>query len=227
MIFLGMDTSTSCGTVALVSEKGLIAEYSLNLSRTHSQRLLPGIEKILKDTGMRLDQIDGIAVTVGPGSFTGLRIGLSTAKALALATRNPLVGIPSLDVLAENVPYCSLTLCPVLDARRGELFAAFYRWKQEGSLERFTDYLSIQPDMLLERIEEPVLFVGDGALHYEDKLRDKGPLVSIAPAELHYPRASVLCRLAMVQREKEGGVHPRDLKALYVRASDAELKHHP
>lgn len=218
-----MDTSTSCGTVALVSRQGLLAEYSLNIARTHSERLLPTVKQILSDTAVRLDQIDGIAVTVGPGSFTGLRIGLSTAKALALATGKSLVGVPTLDVLAENVPYCTTALCPALDARRGELFVAFYRWKEDGILERYTEYLSIRPDTLLEKMREPVLLFGNGALLYRDRFLGKGIPVSCAPAELHYPRASVLCRLAMVQWEREGGTDPHDLRALYVRPSDAEI----
>jgi tRNA threonylcarbamoyladenosine biosynthesis protein TsaB len=224
MTFLGMDTSTPCGTIALVSDQGLVAEYSLNVARTHSVRLIPVIERILGDTGTDLDQIDGIAVTLGPGSFTGLRIGLATAKALALSTEKPLVGIATLDVLAANVPYCPLLLCPALDARKGELFAAFYRWTDGYHLERYTDYLSLSPDALIDRIEGPVLFLGSGSLHYKDTLCSRLPAVSFAPLELHYPRASVLCRLALAKYQKEGGVHPHDLKALYVRASDAEVK---
>ncbi len=130
MLILGIDTSTSCGSIALVDSQKPLGEWNLNVRKTHVGRLLPGIQHLLGETGIEIGQIDGFAVAVGPGSFTGLRIALTTAKTLSLVTGKPLAGIPTLDVLVENVPFTEGLVCPALDARRGEIFAAMYR---EGS----------------------------------------------------------------------------------------------
>lgn len=227
MLVLGIDTSTSCGTVALATELGLVAEYTLNVQRTHSARLLPILKRMLEDTGLSVGRIDVIAVAQGPGSFTGLRIGIAAAKALAFALNKPTVGIPTLDVLAHNSPQCRLPICAALDARKSEVFAAFYRWDagNAAGLSRLSDYLCITPEGLAERIVTPVLLLGDGVLRYGDVLRraSGSGLLCFAPSELHHPRASVLCRLALEKWGQGGGLHPRDLRPLYLRPSDAEL----
>src|SRR5574341_1913357 len=105
MLVMGIETSTMQGGVALVSEQGLLSEYLLNVKATHTERLLPSIDQVLRDAGNTLDQVEGLAVAVGPGSFTGLRIGLSTAKGLAAAAGTPLVGVPSLRALAWGLPF--------------------------------------------------------------------------------------------------------------------------
>jgi tRNA threonylcarbamoyladenosine biosynthesis protein TsaB len=222
MLFLGMDTSTSCGSIALVNGNKLLAECDLNLPRTHAARLLPGIQHLLQEAGVEIGQVDGVAVATGPGSFTGLRIALTTAKTLSLVTGKPLVGIPTLDVLVENVPFATGLVCPVLDARKGEIFAAFYR-KGEGRTDLLTDYLSISPDALLTMIREPALLLGDAVAVYGDRLKQGCEhKVTFAPPECHFPRASILCRLAMWKFSESGPTHPRDLQALYARGADAE-----
>lgn len=228
VLLLGIDTSTSCGTVALASELGLVAEYNLNIERTHSARLLPILKGMLGYTGLSLSRIDLVAVAQGPGSFTGLRIGIAAAKALAFALNKPIVGIPTLDVLAHNTPQCRLSICAALDARKSEVFAAFYRSNPDNpgaGLSRLSDYLCVTPEGLAERIVTPVLLLGDGVVRYGDIVRRRSGsgLVFFAPSELNYPRASVLCRLAFEKWCQEGGLHPRDLRPLYVRPSDAEL----
>jgi len=232
MIFLGIETSTSCGSIALAERDRVLAEWNLNLSKTHSERLLPDLAHMLLSAGMKMDQIDVIAVSIGPGSFTGLRIGLTTAKALALAKAKPMVGIPTLDVLAENVLTSEILVCPALDARRGELFASLYRREPPGRSSRVTEYLSVTPERLMERIGEPTLFLGDGALLYRDRLLSQASHeICFAPLEYNAPRATALCRLALQKYSVEGGIHARDIQALYVRASDSEFirsqKHHP
>ena len=116
MLILGLDTSTSCGSIALVDSEKPLGEWNLNVRKTHVGRLLPGIQHLLGETGIEIGQIDGFAVAVGPGSFTGLRIALTTAKTLSLVTGKPLAGIPTLDVLVENVPFTEGLVCPALDA---------------------------------------------------------------------------------------------------------------
>jgi len=223
MLFLGMDTSTSFGGIALTAPEKVLAECALNISRTHVERLLPAIRRMLAQAEVKLAEVGALAVTTGPGSFTGLRIGLATAKTLALTTAKPLVGIPTLDVLAANVACAPGLTCAILDARRGEVYAAFYRRDLRGETTRVTEVLALTPEELAGRIQEPVLLVGDGVRTYGEKLRRESPLhVMLAPLECHVPRAAVLCRLAREKLGREGGVRPADLQALYVRSSDAE-----
>lgn len=225
MLFLGLDTSTSCGTLALVDTNKPLCEWNLNVPRTHAGRLLPGIRHLLQETGIRIGQIDVFAVATGPGSFTGLRIALTTAKTLSLVTGKPLVGIPTLDVLVENVPFAEGLVCPALDGRRGEIFAALYRKDPQGHTDRFTDYLSLPPKTLMEILPGPALLLGDAVSVYGDRLkRECRHRISFAPPEHHFPRASVLCRLARNRLSQGGATHPRDLKALYARAADAEIR---
>src|SRR5512141_2285027 len=126
MLILGIETSTKTGSVAVVSEHGVIAQYSLNIEVTHSERLMATVDRVLKDTGLSLAAMDGYAVAVGPGSFTGLRIGISTVKGLALATGKPIAAVPTLLALAWNVPHAAYPVCPLLDARKNEVYAALY-----------------------------------------------------------------------------------------------------
>ncbi len=225
MLLLGLDTSTSCGSIALVDSDKPLGEWNLNVRRTHAGRLLPGIQHLLRETGIEIGQIDGFAVAIGPGSFTGLRIALATAKALSLVTGKPLAGIPTLDVLVENVPFAEGLVCPALDARKGEIFAAVYKKDSRGGTNRITDYLSVPPETLSEMIEGPALMLGDAVSVYGERLKQKcGHPITFAPPETHFPRASVLCRLAIKKLSDGDQTHPRDLQALYARASDAELK---
>jgi tRNA threonylcarbamoyladenosine biosynthesis protein TsaB len=224
MLILGLDTSTSCGSIALVDSNQPIGEWNLNVSRTHAGRLLPGIQYLLQETGLNVGRIDAFAVTIGPGSFTGLRIALTTAKTLSLVTGKPLAGIPTLDVLVENVPFAEGWVCPALDARKGEVFAALYRKDSRGKSERRTDYLSVPPEGLLPLIQGPTLLLGDAVPLYGERLREacRHP-ITFTPPEYFFPRASVLCRLAYKKLSHAEGTHPKDLQALYARASDAEL----
>lgn len=224
MLILGLDTSTSCGSIALVDSNKPLGEWNLNVRRTHAGRLLPGIQHLLQETGIKIGQIDGFAVAIGPGSFTGLRIALTTAKTLALVTGKPLAGIPTLDILVENVPFVEGLVCPVLDARKGEIFAALYKRDSRGTSDRLTDYVSLPPEGLSEMIRGPALLLGDAVPVYGERLRRLCPHpIIFAPPEYHYPRASILCRLAMARLSEGEHNHPRDLHALYARASDAEL----
>ena len=151
MIVLAMDTSTRTGSVAVAEEDGLIAEYALNIAETHTSRLMPMIDEVLKDANLTITGVDAIAVGLGPGSFTGLRIGIATAKALAMALNKPIVGIPTLDALAHNLPCTSNLICPILDAKRGEIYAALYR-RHGYTLEKLTENLVLPMRELLSKI---------------------------------------------------------------------------
>jgi tRNA threonylcarbamoyladenosine biosynthesis protein TsaB len=225
MLLLGLDTSTSCGSIALVDSDKLLGEWNLNVGRTHAGRLLPGIQHLLGEAGIEFGQVQGYAVTIGPGSFTGIRIALATAKTLALVTGKPLAGIPTLDVLVENAPFAQGLVCAALDARKGEIFAAVYQRDAQGTPHRLTDYLSIPPHELLDRIHGPTLLLGDAAPRYGEGLRREcRHAITLAPPAYHYPRASLLCRLAILKLSRGDRTHPRDLQALYARPPDIDRK---
>src|SRR5512135_726619 len=153
------------GAVGIIEDELLIAELRTNIAVTHSERLMLHVDGLLKSAGMTLKDIDGFAVTVGPGSFTGLRIGLAAAKAMAYAAAKPLAGIPTLDVLADNLPYCKYQVAPVLDARKKMVYAAVY--KQTDTLRKtLMPATVITPDELADSIEEPTVFLGEGAYVY-------------------------------------------------------------
>src|SRR5574337_212080 len=133
MLVMGIETSTMQGGVALISGQGVICEYTVNVKATYSERLLPLIDRALRDARITLDDVEGFAVAVGPGSFTGLRIGVSTAKGLAAAGGQPLVGVSTLEAMAWSLPFCAYQICPILDARKGEIYSALFRQDRKST----------------------------------------------------------------------------------------------
>jgi tRNA threonylcarbamoyladenosine biosynthesis protein TsaB len=226
-LILSLDTATPCSSVALTAgtrQAGkVIAAFSLTGKVTHSRRLLSIIDLLMAETATTWQMLDAIAISIGPGSFTGLRIGLATAKGLAAATEKPLVGISTLDSLACKCITEKL-VCAVLDARKKEVYAAFYRLNEEGLMERVSEMAAFLPEELATLINEPVVMVGDGAVVYDEIFRSlPGGLVTIAPAQLHEPSAS---SLGLLSGEKLGRGDVLDLAdgvPVYIRSSDAEL----
>jgi len=129
MLILGIETATMTGGLALLNEERLISEYTLNVRTTHTARLMPALDRVLKDSSVDKSEIGGIAISIGPGSFTGLRIGLATAKGLALGLGVPLVGVPTLDALARNIPFAMYQICPMLDAKKKEVYYSLFRYE--------------------------------------------------------------------------------------------------
>jgi tRNA threonylcarbamoyladenosine biosynthesis protein TsaB len=225
MKILGIDTSTSCGSVGLIDEESIIAEYLLNIPVTHSERLLTTIERILKDAHLVVGDLDGWAISLGPGSFTGLRIGVSTVKGLALATQKPVAGVSTLDILAYQIPWTSCLICPILDARKGEVYTSFYRYGEGNELQRESDYLAIKPQDLIKKIRERVIFIGDGIRTHGDTLRKF--LVShaiFAPHSLNFPHGSGVAKLGLELFRKGETLDLATFTPLYVRPSEAEIK---
>jgi tRNA threonylcarbamoyladenosine biosynthesis protein TsaB len=214
---LALDTSTSCLSVALMRNKTTISEISLAVKVGHAGMILPVIDEILAKSSTRKDEITLIATGTGPGSFTGLRIGIATAKGLAKAIRCPLAGVPTLDIIARAALPSSMPIMPVLDAKKGEVFCALYN--KDGS--RLTDMMNIHPEGIAALVSEDTLFVGNGCEIYRDILiRDLGGLYHEGDALLWYPRASVLAGMAL-SLPVEG--LSQDVQPLYIRASDATL----
>ena len=225
MKILAVDTSTSLGSIALVDGPNVRAELSLNVSATHNQRLLSGIHRVLTDVGWTIQDLDGLAIGLGPGSFTGLRIGMSVMKGLAFATKKPLAGVPTLDALAANVSLAPWGICPVLDARKGEVYTALYRGSATPDLDRVTPYLVVKPQRLVALINERTVLLGDGLIRYGDYLAaELADRMVRAPAHLNAIHGTAIAWLAMARLQRG---FTEDLAAcapLYVRPSEAEIK---
>ena len=222
-----METSTLTGGAALVEGDTVVAECRLSLAVTHTERLLPAVDHVLRAAGLGLADVDALAVSVGPGSFTGLRIGLSTMKGLAFATRKPLCGVPTLDALAWCLPFADSPVCPVLDAKRGEVYSALYR-TAAGRLERLWDYRAVAPEALAAALAQerpgPVIFLGDGAAPFAPIFqRVLGDAARFAPPAQRLPSAVTVADLARAALERGESADPAALVPLYLRRSEAEL----
>lgn len=186
MKVLGIETSTYSGSVAVVEGSKILGEFTINIGPTHSQKLLPMIDSLLDAVRLGMDEVDGIAVSKGPGYFTALRVGISTAKGLSLSLGKPLVGVDSLEVLARNVPCERKTVCPVIDAKRGEVYASLFEYR-DGEFHRKTEDMLLTPSALLSMVGGEVVFVGD--THVIEPAARGFELVEFAPPHLNIPRA--------------------------------------
>ncbi len=225
MKILGIDTSTRCGSIGLIDGSEIISEYLLNLPVTHSERLLESIAYLLKESHCSMEELDGWAISLGPGSFTGLRIGVSTIKGLAYATQKPVAGLSSLDILASQISPTPYLICPLIDARKEEVYTAFYRYDKASLLQRCSLYQAIKPKDLVKGINEKVIFVGDGVKTYGDYLRDSLPSLVLFPdPSLHLPHGATVARLGSELLLKGISLDVKTFTPIYVRASEAEIK---
>jgi tRNA threonylcarbamoyladenosine biosynthesis protein TsaB len=224
VIVLGIETSTPQTSVALGTEQGVTASMQL-ASKARQDQVVPMIERLLGWSGMELSHVGGIAVGLGPGLFTGLRVGVETGKTLAQVLSVPIVGIPSLDVLAFGVRYTRRLIGAVVDARRGEVFHALYRGVPGGVM-RVGDYGVAPPGHLaaeLEAVREEVLLVGNGAILYRKELEAVGAQVEFASPTQAYPQASAMVELAVPRFIREETDRSFEVLPLYLRKSDAEI----
>lgn len=226
-LLLSLETSTRCSSVALTrgtfSGGAVLAELSLNSNTSHSRRLIAAVDRLFQETQTDWQQIAGIGIGLGPGSFTGLRIGMATAKGFAQAAQKKLLGVSTLDTLAAMcVP--QERICAVLDARKKEVYAAFYRWGEDKGIVREGEMRALSPKQLAEEIQEPTMMVGDGCITYGRFFRDelKG-VVSFAPVPLHRPSAAAVGLLCGRLYENNEFLDIAGSVPFYVRASDAEL----
>lgn len=225
MKILGLDSSGLVASVAVVEEGNLLAEYTVNYKKTHSQTLLPMLDAIVKMIDLDLDALDAIAVAGGPGSFTGLRIGSATAKGLGLALKKPLIQIPTVDGLAYNLWGSRDMVCPLMDARRNQTYTGLYEFTADG-METLKSQCAVGIDEIVEEINNrnrPVVFLGDGVpvfrLYLEENCR--GPY-SFAPAHLNKQRAASVAALAC-SYYREGNTQPAaEHSPDYLRLSQAE-----
>jgi tRNA threonylcarbamoyladenosine biosynthesis protein TsaB len=217
MRVLAVDTSTMAGGVALLEAGRVVGESVLDVRTTHSERLMVAIDRVFGDAGWDVHRLEGLAVAVGPGSFTGLRIGLAAVKGLALALGCPVAAVPTLDAMAAALPWASLPVCPVLDARKGEVYTSLYRW-DGGEMRRAWDYLALAPEALAARLTEPVIGLGDGAALI------RSAWITLAPPTRRGPSVAVVGWLGEQRLRRGETVAPAALVPMYLRPSEAELK---
>lgn len=222
MKLLFVDTATSVCSVAIADGQRILAESLINLATPSSSRLSECIGQTVALAGCQLSELDGFGVTIGPGAFTGLRVGISTVKGLALATGKPVVAFSSLAVLAANLPSFVLPVCPLFDARKDEVYAGLYRCAPVP--------VSLRPDCVMAptdfiaSLTGPTCFVGDGAVRYRTLIEDLlGERAHFAPSWANLPRAAAVVTLATAVLEQGGGSSPASLLPVYLRLSEAEI----
>ncbi|MCB2225200.1 MAG: tRNA (adenosine(37)-N6)-threonylcarbamoyltransferase complex dimerization subunit type 1 TsaB [Desulfarculaceae bacterium] len=221
MLVLSLDTSLSGGGAALAAGGRVLAEAYLEPGPGFSQRLLPGVEAVLAQAQVERAQLEGLAVTLGPGFFTGLRVAIATAQGLALGLDLPVIGVSSLRLLAEAAPMTDKTIWALADARRGLLYAASFEY-QTGRLARREPDMAISPELLAQRIEAPALLLGPGARLLEPE--ELAPGLELAGEELDQPRPGLLALMGERRLERGQGVSPLTLRPRYCRPSDAEVR---
>ena len=225
MKILGLDSSGIVASVAIVEDENLIAEYTVNYKKTHSQTLHPMLDELAKMTELDLDTIDAIAVAAGPGSFTGLRIGSATAKGLGLALKKPLVEIPTVDALAYNLYDANALICPIMDARRSQVYTGIYCF-QDHKLVTLEEQMAVPAAELIEKLNErgkAVIFLGDGVPVFAKTIEEtlKVPY-SFAPAHVNKQRAAAVATLAQLYVKEGKVVTAMEHVPEYLRVSQAE-----
>ncbi|NTW05925.1 MAG: tRNA (adenosine(37)-N6)-threonylcarbamoyltransferase complex dimerization subunit type 1 TsaB [Peptococcaceae bacterium] len=228
MYLLGIESATPVASVAVVYRDKILSEHLINNKRTHSGHLLPMIKKVIEEAGINPGDIQAIAVSSGPGSFTGLRIGMSTAKTLAQVWQIPLVGVGTLAVLAHPLSGHANLVCPILNARKNEVYTSVFHYS-EGCQQDLTGPLAIRPEKLAELLTQwpgmPVTFLGDGVEHYRETIIGLvGERALFAPGAVNLPRGSAVADLGLKELQKGRSSDLFNLVPNYVRLSEAEVK---
>ncbi|MFZ2446427.1 MAG: tRNA (adenosine(37)-N6)-threonylcarbamoyltransferase complex dimerization subunit type 1 TsaB [Syntrophobacteraceae bacterium] len=226
MKILAVDTSTTSGSLALLEDETIIAEWTVRSAQTHNRRLLKSIDLLLCEAGWNIEAIDGYAVVSGPGSFTGLRIGMTTLKVLAWTRGKLYAAIPSLDALAQPFSFSDRPVCAMLDARKKEIFCALYQPDRKGGLRVIMPYTVISPSALADKIDREVIFCGDAWPLYKNQIKRKlGAMAVGAPPSFHLIRAGFVGELARRRFVAGQADEPATSVPLYVRASEAEIRY--
>lgn len=225
MKILGLDSSGIVASVAIVEDDVLIAEYTVNYKKTHSQTLLPMLDEIVKMTELDLNSIDAIVVAAGPGSFTGLRIGSATAKGLGLALKKPLIAIPTVEGLAYNLYDISGLICPIMDARRKQVYTGIYRFT-DHQLKVVEDQMAVPMETVIEKLNqygEAVTFLGDGVPVFHELIAEKMTVpYSFAPAHVNKQRAAAVAALGEIYYRQGKTETAMEHVPDYLRVSQAE-----
>lgn len=225
MLVFAIESSSQVAGAAIVDQDKVISECTLNKGLTHSEVLMPLIDNVFKMGDIDIADIDVFAVSKGPGSFTGLRIGIATTKGLAQSMNKPIIGVPTLDGLAYNIQYTSHIICPILNARREQVYTSVYQY-EDDKLSRMEEYMAISLYDLMEKLmgeDRRVVFTGDGVGVYRDIIENNmGDRALFAPAPFREQRASSIASIAMDLASRGDTEDFRALKPFYLRKSQAE-----
>jgi len=228
MKIMALDSSAMVAAVAVMEDEKLLGEYMLNHKKNHSQTLMPMVKQILDDLELAPEDMDVFAASTGPGSFTGLRIGVTSIKAMAYALNKPVVSVPTLDAIAYNIPMSSYTVCPMMDARNNQVYTALYDWKGNFQ-ERITDYMGIPVAELVKIIKDAgkkVVFAGDAVQLHEGFLKKElGDDCVFAPGSLRLQRASSVAHIAYLKAAKGELENSFEMVPFYLRKSQAEREY--
>lgn len=223
MALLAIETSARLLGVALLEGERLLSSYELLVDYPHLVELPQAVRRVLDASGLALNRLEAIAIDIGPGSFTGLRIGLAFVKALAFVHGTAVIAVPSLEVLAANVPFAPRPVCPVLDAKQKNVYAALYRL-EAGRPTRVGDFFLGPIEEMLSRLTEPVIFLGDGSALYRARILARCPDARFADEELWLPRAGTLGRLARARLLRGERDDPARLLPLYLYPFDCSVR---
>lgn len=223
MRLLALETATLAGGAALLEDGRLVGESRLNIKLTHSERVLAVVDRLLHDCAWEIASLRGLAVSIGPGSFTGLRVGAATAKGLALALDVPVAPVPTLDALAATLPFADAPVVPLLAARKNEVYCSLYRWR-DGAMAREWDYLALPPAEAVGRLPSPVIVVGDGVAACRPHWTHRSTDVREAPPAQSLPSPAVVGALGHAMLAAGQGIPGEQLAPLYLRPSEAELR---
>lgn len=227
MIILSIDSSTPVAGIAVSDGMQLLGEITLNTKNTHSEKLMPLVKHLLDELTLSVNDLDAIAVTQGPGSFTGLRIGMATAKGLAQGAGKKLIAVPTLDCLAQNLLHYPGIICPIMNAQKKQVYTAIYR-SGRNKLERLSDYQAIAVEQLaaqLKEQKEDIWFVGDGVAAFADMFQELlGDACRFADGHNILPRAGALAMLAAERASEEQFDDLYQAELIYIRKSEAEVQ---
>ncbi len=224
MKILALETATIAGSVAICDDtSGLIGEVRINVKIAHAERLMPSIKWLMESSQVTIEEIDAFAISIGPGSFTGLRIGVSTVKGFAFATNKPVVSVPTLDAFARTVPFSAYQICPLFDARKDEVFAGLYKW-DDNSIIKIMPERAVSPGDFLKEITDKTVFIGDGINRYGDMIKDIcGDKAIFPPPSIMSPSAATVGEIAFEKIKQGDLADPVSLTPFYIRKSEAEL----
>lgn len=225
MKVLAIDTSSIVATVAIIEDEKLLGEIVINHKKNHSEKLMPNIRYLLEESDIDIREIDLFGVSIGPGSFTGIRIGVATMKALAQVGHKPIIGISTLEGLVYNLNPGKALICPILDAQRNQIYTSLYRWEKTKLLS-LEEERAIGAKEWIEKLKErkeDIFLLGDGVAKFGELFKESlGERISIVPASLRMPRASSIASLALEKAVRGEVSNYKDISPHYIRKSQAE-----
>lgn len=227
MKLLGIDSATEAASCAVIDDDKLLGEITFNYKKQHSVIIMNMIDYLLNNLKISIDDLDGFAVSKGPGSFTGLRIGMAVVKGLSEGSKKPFVSVSSLDTMAYSLAYTNGITCPIIDALRNNVYTALYTF-QNDKLNKISDYMAISVDDLIKILRDynlPVTFIGDAVPKFKETLETKLDKVNFSPAHLNLVKASGLCELGINLMREGKFDNPLSSAPIYLRKSQAEREY--